>query len=114
MLETSADELGRRMMLAGNYREAARHFGREVTGGSGSYSIQLLLACQDDTLRRAVDSGRGSPELFILSTTFQGRSCYRLYWGRYPTQKRAQEALLRDIPSAFRRERPRVTRLAGS
>jgi septal ring-binding cell division protein DamX len=115
MLEKAGDEeLGHEKMLSGDYRGAARHFGREVAGSSGAYTIQLLMACQDDTVRRAVENGRSSPEMFILSTTFQGRSCYRVYWGRYPSQKRAQEALLRDIPSAFRSERPRVTRLAGS
>jgi hypothetical protein len=115
MLEKAGDEeLGHQKMLDGDYRAAARHFGREVAAGSGGYTIQLLMACQDDTVKRAVESGRSSPEMFILSTAFQGRSCYRVYWGRYPTQKRAQEALLRDIPTAFRSERPRVTRLAGS
>ncbi len=115
MLEKSDDEqAGRERLLAGDYRAAARHFGRQVSEGPGGYTVQLLMACQDDTVRRAVENGRSSPELFILSTTFQGRSCYRVYWGRYPSQKRAQEAMLRDIPSAFIREKPRVTRLAGS
>jgi len=110
MLEKSDDEqAGRERLLAGDYRAAARHFGKQVSEGPGGYTVQLLMACQDDTVRRAVENGRSSPELFILSTTFQGRSCYRVYWGRYPSQKRAQEAMLRDIPSAFLRERPRVT-----
>ncbi|MGH9870741.1 MAG: hypothetical protein ACREAA_21600, partial [Candidatus Polarisedimenticolia bacterium] len=115
MLEEIDDErAGRERLLSGDYRGAARHFGRQVADGPGGYSIQILMACQDDTVRRAVEAGASSPELFILSTTFQGRSCYRVYWGRYPTQKRAQEALSREIPAAFRRDKPRVTRLAGS
>ncbi|HKY32003.1 MAG TPA: hypothetical protein VJV23_05655, partial [Candidatus Polarisedimenticolia bacterium] len=118
MLDRTVDdeESGRESLLSGDYRAAARHFGRHVAARSGDYTIQLLTACQDDTVRRAVESGRGSANLFILSTSFEGRSCYRVYWGRYPSQKRAQEALHREVPASFRSDRsqPRITRLAGS
>ncbi len=107
---------GRRALIRGDYRAAAREFGRDVTAASGDYTIQLLTACQDQTVKRAVDTAGGSPEVFILSTIVEGRNCYRVYWGRYPSQRKAQEALRHDVPATFRQQRsqPRITRLAGS
>jgi len=114
--EPSTPDGGRQSLIAGDYRAAARQFGREVSRGSGDYTIQLLTACQDQTVKRAVDSAGASPQLFILSTIVEGRNCYRVYWGRYPSQRKAQEALRHDVPSPFRQQRsqPRITRLAGS
>jgi len=114
--EPSTPDSGRRSLIAGDYRAAARQFGREVSRSSGDYTIQLLTACQDQTVKRAVDSAGASPQLFILSTIVEGRNCYRVYWGRYPSQRKAQEALRHDVPSPFRQQRsqPRITRLAGS
>lgn len=106
---------GRDNLVAGDYLSASRYFGREVKRHVGQYTIQLLTACQDETVRRAVDGARGSPDLFILSTRLEGRNCYRVFWGKYSSQTRAREALRRDIPSSFRQEKaqPRITRIGG-
>ncbi|MGH6690956.1 MAG: hypothetical protein ACREF4_09795, partial [Gammaproteobacteria bacterium] len=112
--EAPRADTGRRSLLAGDYRSAARQFGSQTAGLPGAYTIQLLMACQDETVKRAVDRANGSSQLFILPATHEGRTCYRVYWGRYQTQGRAQDALRRDLPSSFRLDRPRVTRLAGS
>jgi len=106
---------GRESLASGDYLAAARYFGHEVAGRAGQYTIQLLTACQDDTVRRAVQSSRGSADLFILSTRLEGRDCYRVFWGKYSTATRAREALRRDVPSSFLQERsqPRITRLGG-
>ena len=80
------------------------------------FRSQLLTACRDATVQKAVDSAGNSSRLFILPATVEGRRCYRVYWGTYPTQTRAQEALRREVPRPFRKERsqPRVTRLGGA
>lgn len=109
-------ESGRRSLLAGDYGTAARIFDREVGARPGGYSIQILTACQEETVRRAVETASGASDLFILPMTHEGRSCYRVYWGRYPTIRRAEEALVRDVPSRFKLDRngPRIARLPGS
>jgi len=114
--EPSSPAGGHTALVRGDYRTAARQFGREVSAGSGDYTIQLLTACQDQTVKRAVETAGASPQVFILSTIVEGRNCYRVYWGRYPTQRKAQEALRHDVPATFRKQRsqPRITRLAGS
>ncbi|HEY3176516.1 MAG TPA: DUF4388 domain-containing protein [Candidatus Polarisedimenticolia bacterium] len=113
----SSEHGARESLQAGDYVAAAREFGREVSRASGGYTIQLMAACQDSTIRKAVEHAGGASSLFILSTRVDGRSCYRVYWGRYPTLTRAREALRRDVPQPFLRDRgrqPRVTRLGGA
>jgi hypothetical protein len=112
----SSERNARASLRAGDYAAAARQFGREVSRSADGYTIQLLTACQDTTLDRAVQSAGGSERLFILPASLDGRSCYRVYWGRYPSPARAQEALRREVPEPFLRDRsrPRVTRLGGA
>jgi septal ring-binding cell division protein DamX len=43
-----------------------------------------------------------SPELFIVPVRFQGRDCYRLCWGLYPSGAEAATAV-RALPEYFRK-----------
>jgi len=103
----------RESLHSGDYLAAARYFGRAASARSRDYTIQLLTACQDKTVGRVVDASGGSEDIFILSTSLDGRSCYRVFWGNYGTQARAREALRRDVPASLRRDRsqPRIVRL---
>ena len=108
-----AAQKARQSLHAGDYLAAARYFGRAASARTSNYSIQLLTACQDTTVKRVVAAAGGSEDLFILSTNLDGRSCYRLLWGNYGSQARAREALRRDVPASLRRDRnqPRIIRL---
>ena len=113
---TGTEQSARASLASGDFAAASRQFGREFGSRTGEYTIQLLTACRDETVQKAVDSAGNSSRLFILPATVEGRRCYRVYWGTYPTQTRAQEALRREVPQPFRKERsqPRVTRLGGA
>ncbi|HET6373320.1 MAG TPA: hypothetical protein VFG76_08435, partial [Candidatus Polarisedimenticolia bacterium] len=103
-----------RMSLAsGDYPAAARYFGRVAATRSNDYTIQLLMACREETLRRTVDNAGGAPDLFILAASHAGKDCYRVFWGSYQTKTRATEALRRDLPRSLRQDRdpPKVRRL---
>lgn len=65
-----------------------------------SYTMQLMIACQADTLRsiRAWSGDRGS--LFIVPFSFKGRACFRICWGLYPTSSAADGARS-DLPLAY-------------
>jgi hypothetical protein len=43
-----------------------------------------------------------SPELFIVPVKFQGRDCFRLCWGLYPSAAQAASAA-RSLPEYFRK-----------
>jgi hypothetical protein len=92
---------GRALMRAGRFPEAARAFASSTrAAGRSAAVIQLLIACSGETVQKAVDNA-GGPELLILPVKFQGRDCYRLGWGVYPSSARASAAL-RSVPEYFR------------
>ena len=78
------------------------------TAPAGSASVQLLIACSDATVQKAVAAVR-SPELFIVPVKYQGRDCYRLLWGLYTSSGQAASAV-RSVPEYFRKNgaAPRV------
>lgn len=96
------------------FPEAAELFGRALQEQSpGSYSIQVLLACQDSTLERAFERAPNRT-LYFVSTTFRGQSCYRLLDGLYPSEMEARRELER-LPAFFREDGnlPTVVRAPG-
>ena len=103
----------RALLQAGSYPEAARLFAADLkAAGANAATLQLLIACSTETVQKAVENV-GAMELLIVPTRFQGRDCYRLAWGIYPTPERATAAL-RTLPGYFREHgaTPRVMRAA--
>lgn len=109
------DPGGRQRLASGDIAGAARSFRRETASASGEFTIQLLAACKEETVERAVRSAGGSPRIFVLPAKVSGQDCYRVLWGRYASSRMAEEALRSDVPRIFRQDRnkPRVTRLPG-
>jgi hypothetical protein len=96
----------RTLLRSGRYGDAADAFAQHVrrTAKTG-FTVQLLVACSDDTVRKAVE-GVPQDELFIVPVSYKGRSCYRMGWGLYDSEARA-EAARRSLPSYF--SQPGVT-----
>jgi hypothetical protein len=91
----------RTLMRQGQLPQAARGFASNVKAApGGTLSVQLLVACAPETVQKAA-AAVDSPELYILPVSYQGRECFRLCWGVYPTQARAT-AGLRALPPYFR------------
>jgi hypothetical protein len=89
-------------MAKGDLSRAARLFaGHLDTAPAGTVSVQLLVACSGETVQKAV-TNVSSPELFIVPVKFQGRDCFRLCWGLYPSATQAATAA-RALPDYFRK-----------
>lgn len=73
------------------------------------FTIQLELACQEESLSDAWKYDRPAGTMWVLTTPFQGKTCFRVLWGRYPTREAAQRALSK-APAFFStpRNRPLV------
>lgn len=67
------------------------------------YTIQFEIVCQTGSVSKAVEDG-GSAVWFI-PIDFQGRACYRVFWGRYDTEAAAREGI-DEIPGSLRGSRP--------
>jgi hypothetical protein len=91
----------RALLRSGSYPEAAHAFASSTrAAGKSAAVIQLLVACSTETVQKAVENASG-PELFILPVNYKGRDCYRLCWGVYASEARAQAAL-HGVPEYFR------------
>lgn len=66
---------------------------------AGSWTIQVLVACQTATLERAFRQVN-EPELRAVPVELKGQPCYRLCWGIYGDQA-AASAALSSVPAYF-------------
>ncbi len=85
----------------GAYADAARGFEATLrSAGRGAHTVQILVACSDETLTKAQQNAP-NPDLFIVPVAYQGRSCYRLCWGIFDSEARARSAA-EQVPAYFR------------
>ncbi len=77
----------------GDAEGAARIFQELASNEPGRYTLQLMIACKEETLRetRAQSGEHGS--LFFLPFQFKGRTCYRVFWGAYAGKDQARDAI---------------------
>jgi septal ring-binding cell division protein DamX len=79
---------------------AARDRQRAAADRRSHYTIQLELACEVSTLLDAWKYDRPAGTLWVLTTPFDGKTCFRVLWGRYPSREAARRALS-GVPSFF-------------
>jgi hypothetical protein len=92
----------RTLLQKGQFSEAARGFAANLKGATKSaYSLQLLVACSEETLQKAV-SNVAAQELFIVPVQYKGHACYRVCWGMYDSEGRARSAV-HAVPDYFRK-----------
>jgi septal ring-binding cell division protein DamX len=64
------------------------------------YAVQLELACEIETLEKAWAWDKPAGTMWLLTTPYRGRTCFRVLWGHYATLAQAQAARAK-IPSFF-------------
>lgn len=76
------------------------------------FTVQLEIACEPETLRKAYAQDRSGREIWITPYTFRGRRCYRVLWGKFASREAARDAAS-EVPKIFRegRNRPAVVAL---
>jgi len=79
---------------------AERDQKRYVQEGKARFAVQLELACEVPSLADAFQHDRPAGSMWLLATPYQGRSCFRVLWGRYSTREEASRGLAR-APSFF-------------
>ena len=89
---------------------AARDRQRALGDRKAHFAIQLELACEVSTLVDAWGYDRPAGTLWVMTTPFQGKTCFRVLWGRYPTKEAARRAVS-GVPPFFSnpRSHPVVT-----
>jgi septal ring-binding cell division protein DamX len=91
------------------YDSMARDFSASADA-SRPFTVQFELVCQTDSVRKAVSGGGNS--VWFVPTTFQGKPCYRVFWGHYASRQEALQSL-NAIPGTLRAgSTPTVVRYA--
>lgn len=72
---------------------------RYAANPSGNFTVQIQILCSPGNLENAMRVGGDS--VWFVPQTINGRSCYRVFWGRFQTQDEAQRAMT-QIPAALR------------
>lgn len=85
----------------GAFGDAARGFTANLRGARSTWTVQLLVACSDETVSKAV-AAVSAPDLFIVPVDYKGRSCYRMCWGLYDNEARARSGI-GSVPEYFRK-----------
>jgi hypothetical protein len=105
---TDAAPRSRRQWVARAERDQKRTAGdREAR-----FAVQLELACEVPSIAEAFAHDRPAGSMWLTTTSFRGRSCFRVMWGRYASRD-AAEAGLAAAPPFFStpRNRPMVVAL---
>jgi uncharacterized protein DUF4388 len=91
----------RSLLDAGNAEAAAAGWlSALMIDAPGGFTLQLSIACRQESVRKAAERTRDSADFFIVPFTLQGKACYRLCWGSYPTLAEA-EAGKSAVPGFF-------------
>jgi hypothetical protein len=81
-------------------RRAERDRARYSAGRGSRYTIQLELACELPTLSDAWKRDQPAGTMWLLTTPYRGRVCFRVLWGHFATKAEAVRAKA-TIPGFF-------------
>ena len=101
LTSAAAGEQGRSSLASGGYRDAAGSY-RAALAKTVGYTLQLEIVCQDSSIKEGFAAAQGG-DYFILPYTFRGRSCYRAFWGVFPSKAAAASAE-KSVPAFFRNQ----------
>jgi len=86
--EVAATSTARQPWLDRAARDQKRLAGETKT----KYAVQLELVCETQSLVDAFKHDRPSGTMWISTTDFHGRPCFKVLWGRYPSLEAAKRA----------------------
>jgi DamX protein len=87
---------------AEKYAAMARDFAAQK---GGAYTVQVELVCETASVTRALRDG--GTNIWFTPITYRGRSCYRVFWGRYTTRAAAESAMA-SIPKSLAESKPAI------
>jgi hypothetical protein len=91
--------------LQQRYAAMARDFAAKP---GGAYTVQFELVCETASVTKALRDGGAN--VWFVTTTYRGRPCYRVFWGRYDDLA-AATAAAKTIPSSLAGSKPVVVKV---
>ncbi len=102
---TNTPAAGSSDATAEKYAAMAREFAAKP---GGAYTVQFELVCETASITKALRAG--GAEVWFAPMSYHGRSCYRVFWGRYDTRDAASTAA-KTIPKALAGSAPVVVKI---
>ncbi|HPR63787.1 MAG TPA: hypothetical protein PK014_06155 [Thermoanaerobaculia bacterium] len=88
---------------AGTVHDRARaHLARVRGMADARFTIQLMIACVEDSIREAEATDPENSHVWYVPYDFKGRDCFKVFWGTYNSQSQA-ESSRNTVPAIFRR-----------
>ena len=94
---------------AGLASEAAAMMSKMKGRPGASMTLQLMIACQEDSIIKARRQDTGGA-LWFIPFSLKGRSCYKVFWGVYAKEPEARKAL-DALPAELKSGPPRMVTL---
>ena len=82
----------RAQLDAGEHAAAARSWSQALRPQASSFTLQIAIACQEESLRKAARGTHPDEPFFVTPFLLQGRPCFRLCFGVYPSVEQAERA----------------------
>jgi hypothetical protein len=107
--QAAAGAAGRPRSRQGWIERAERDRKSAAADREARFTVQLELACEIPSLTEAYAHDRPAGSMWVTTTSYRGRTCFRVFWGRYPSRE-AAEGGLAAAPGFFStpRNRPMV------
>lgn len=64
----------------------------------GTYTVQFELVCETASITRAL--AEAGDKVWFVPTSYRGRPCYRVFWGRFATSAEAS-AGAKQLPAGI-------------
>ena len=79
------------------------------------FAVQLELVCEIPSLTEAFSHDRPAGTMWVVTTSYRGKTCFRVLWGRYPSRDAAESGKA-QAPSFFAtsRNHPMVVPLSDT
>ncbi|HSP07464.1 MAG TPA: hypothetical protein VLR94_09820, partial [Acidobacteriota bacterium] len=85
---------------SGKLADAANAWRKSLLPKKSQYTIQLEIACQDDTVLEAFQMLNDSPQVSVVPLDYKGKACYRVLYGVYLSTAEAETNRAR-LPQEF-------------
>ncbi len=106
-------EIAQSLFKNGNLLNAANTWKNTLKKSTSYYTIQVELACQNETILEAYNSFNDKNKFYLLPKTFQGKQCYIIGYGIFKSKNEATNNY-NDLPKILLNQKypPRIVNIS--
>lgn len=94
------------------YEEASNYLNEARTLPQSHYTVQILIACQEETIKK-LKKQYPSFDFWFIPITFQGKPCYKLFYESFKNKEEAQKAK-DSLPKEILKDKPQLVPISSA